>query len=258
MLKDISGNKYGKLTVIRLVGMKGKVSQWLCQCECGNQKVVGKGSLTSGNTQSCGCIHKAQLVNRNYKHGKVKSPIYHIWSCMKDRCNNPHNISYKNYGGRGIRVSAEWMNFENFHNDMIATYLKGLTLERKDNNGDYCKENCVWADNETQANNNRRNNIITYGGTSGTLANMAKIWGFDYVVVQSRLYKGWDITKAIEAPATTYNTYSLNGETLPLIDFCKRYNQPYSRVQKRLEKGWELEKALTTPKTNRYQNKEGK
>jgi len=254
MRKDLTGMKFGRLTAAQYIGRppKGKGSLYYCNCDCGNSVTVLGASLKCGNTKSCGCIHSEQLAARNFKHGKVNSPIYGVWATMKDRCANPSNRSYKNYGGRGIKVSESWMDFNNFHNDMISTYLKGLSLERVDDNGNYCKENCIWADSFTQANNTRRNNIVTYKGITDTLSNLSKAFGFDYVVVQSRLYKGWDVDRAIETPKTTYRTYSYNGETMPLIGLCKKYNQPYARVQKRLEKGWDIEKALLTPKTNRY------
>jgi len=251
--KDLAGQKFGRLTVVKYVGRppKGKGSVYYCVCECGNSANVLGSSLKTGNTKSCGCIKREQLVLRNFKHGKVKSPIYGIWSVMKDRCNNPKNKSYKNYGGRGIKVCEEWQDFDNFHNDMISAYLKGLTVERVDNNGDYCKGNCIWADMFAQANNKRRNKVITYKGVTDTLTHLSKAFGFDYVVVQGRLYDGWDVDRAIETPKTNYKTYSYNGETMPLIDLCRKYNQEYSRVQKRLEHGWDIEKALLTPKTHK-------
>ena len=108
---DLTGNKYGRLTVISRATGKGKGSYWNCLCECGNYKVVSGQSLKTGGTKSCGC-GKKDYYNRN-NHG-TQSPFYSTWGSMKARCNNPRHPAYKYYGGRGIKVCNEWNVFSAF------------------------------------------------------------------------------------------------------------------------------------------------
>lgn len=175
--KDLTGLKYGRLLVIKRVPkpehIKGQRIYYLCECECGNQKIVAKSHLTTGHTSSCGCKvidmaidrNKGWLAKHNEKHGMSNTPFYEVWSKMKHRCYNENNKNYHNYGGRGIRVCDEWHNFENFMDDMYNSYIKfnkkygegTATLERKDVNGDYCKDNCTWVTIQEQQQNKRNN-----------------------------------------------------------------------------------------------------
>ncbi len=105
------------------------------------------GSLKSGNTKACGCLHKT--------HGMSEHPLYSVWGQMKERCQKPTNQAYKNYGGRGISVCERWESFENFLFD-IGIPPKGLTLERMDNDGNYEPGNCKWATRSEQRANQRK------------------------------------------------------------------------------------------------------
>jgi len=97
--------------------------------------------------------------NNNYKHGKNRTKVHMVWCSMLQRCNNPKNKGYKNYGGRGIKVCTRWDNFINFYNDM-GDAPEGLTLERKDNNVGYSKNNCVL-ESKAKQNQNRRSVVLT-------------------------------------------------------------------------------------------------
>lgn len=124
------------------------------------------GNLTSGNTKSCGCRKRAVLGESTTKHGLVKHPLYRAWKAMIQRCTNPNNPSYHNYGGRGITVDPAWRNdFAAFFRDM-GERPKGHTLERKDNDGPYCKGNCIWATRRTQSRNTRVVRRITVDGVT--------------------------------------------------------------------------------------------
>jgi len=154
---DKIGLRFGKLVVLEDTGRRTKSSQnvfWLCQCDCGNLTEVPSGSLSSGNSKSCGCANK-----RNFQHGysrrKNKNPTYTTWYGMKSRCSNPNDHSYKYYGGRGIAVCERWMNFENFLIDM-GERPQGMTLDRNDNEGNYIQSNCKWSTPKEQANNRRQ------------------------------------------------------------------------------------------------------
>lgn len=163
--KDLTGQKFGRWFVIHKSDHKEKdATFWLCRCECGAEKEVRHSSLTSGNSRSCGCLHKDMTRICHTKHGDFGSRLYAVWNGMKQRCLNPNNHKYQNYGGRGIKVCSEWMEYDNFRRwaiesgyDITAKYGE-CTLDRVDVNGDYCPRNCRWTDAKTQANNVRCHN----------------------------------------------------------------------------------------------------
>ena len=199
---DLDGQRFGRLTVIRRNGIsKDRYIKWLCQCECGQQLTVKSSSLKSGHTKSCGCLQKELVSQRSYKHGhkcrNKPSKTYIVWYNMIQRCNNPDNKHYKNYGGRGIKVYQRWLRFENFLEDM-GEQLKGLTLDRIDNNGDYCPENCQWSTRTEQQRNKRTNRLITINGITKCLIGWCEYYGLKYQTVCNRLWRGWTPEEALE------------------------------------------------------------
>lgn len=178
---NLTGKKIGKLTVIKKQG-KDKWGQiiWVCQCSCGNITQVLTKNLTSGNTKSCGCYRREKIkkLNKiNKRKGKeigTNHPLYKTWCGMKQRCYNKNHYSYKNYGGRGIRVSKSWYHsFEQFVKDMGDKPTNKHTIERIDNDKGYCKSNCKWATRKEQASNRRINVFRTYRGERLSLAEWA-------------------------------------------------------------------------------------
>lgn len=196
-INDLSGQKFGKLTVLSSAGSRGGHIYWNCQCDCGNDKVARGSHLRSGNVRSCGCIpaHKT--------HGKSKTRLYGVWNNMILRCHNPNNPEYPRYGERGIVVCDEWRNdFMAFHTwAMEAGYDEAAprgryTVERKDNDGPYSPENCTLVNARAQANNTRRNRLITYNGETKTVSQWARHLGINQTTLSRRILSGWPVEKA--------------------------------------------------------------
>ena len=165
MKKLILGNKFGRLTIIEIIGTWQK-RQVRVRCDCGNEKVMWWPNVCAGYSQSCGCYQAEQASKANITHGMTSKParnpnggypsIFNSWVGLRGRCTNPTNPAYKNYGGRGITVCARWMeSFDNFFEDMGATWFIGATIERKNVNGNYEPENCCWIPKSHQSLNTR-------------------------------------------------------------------------------------------------------
>lgn len=150
-VKNLTGQKFGLLTVIGFAGSIAHKSHWLCRCDCGNNKTVKGIYLTDGATKSCGCN---RFAGHRRTHGKSHTRAFNIWLGMKQRCENPKNPAYRLYGGRGIAICARWQKFENFFADM-GPAPNGLSIDRKDNDKGYDRSNCRWATPLQQSRNRR-------------------------------------------------------------------------------------------------------
>lgn len=179
-LIDMSGERYGRLTVIKRDGStkQGK-PLWLCLCDCGNYTHVPRKRLIHGSTISCGCYRRefSSIQHTTHglsKHKDSKNRLYGIWTGIKDRCHNPNSKYWKRYGGRGISVCDEWRNdYMSFHNwAMLNGYSDDLTLDRRDNDKGYNPDNCRWVTYEVQENNRSDNIRYNVNGKIYTLAQL--------------------------------------------------------------------------------------
>jgi hypothetical protein len=121
-------------------------------------------------------------------HGMSKTSTYQVWKDMNGRCRNKNNMSYRNYGGRGIKVCDRWMKFENFYEDM-GEKPDGRSLDRIDNDGNYCKENCRWATRVEQNNNQRTNTVVEIDKEKHTISEWSRILSVSYSKIMYKMYR---------------------------------------------------------------------
>lgn len=200
---DLTGQKFGILTVIKRAENRGKHTEWVCRCACGNFTIQRTDHLKRGAVVSCGCVGEKHRREANTTHCMSKTRLYRIWAGMKDRCYNSKNIKYKDYGGRGIAVCSEWFrDFQAFYDwSMQNGYQPDLTIDRTDVNGNYEPSNCRWATYAEQSNNTRRNVVVSYNGCEYTLKDFCGRFNLDYNKTYSRIHVlNWPIEKVIATP----------------------------------------------------------
>lgn len=195
-LDDLIGRKFGRLEVMSFShSANNRMSYWNCLCDCGNEVCVSSGNLKSGNTKSCGCYR----LDLQRERKTVKSErLYHIWASMKQRCKNPNNHKYNDYGGRGITVCNEWEVFDNFYNWSVDNgYKEGLTIDRIDNDKGYSPDNCRWATQTEQARNKRNTIFLELDGERKPLPEWADEKNIPSSVIRKRLKMGWSVNEAL-------------------------------------------------------------
>ena len=185
---DLSGKKFGALTVISITDKRDKrgLAYWLCKCECGKETVVLGRYLRNGHTKSCGC----HIQNIKSKYRRKGERIYSIWCGINKRINVPRNVHYKDYGGRGITICDEWKDYDNFFEWAMANgYQDDLTIERIDVNGNYEPSNCTWIPMALQQNNTRRTVKVNFCGREMTITEIANELGVSRNAIKMRLRK---------------------------------------------------------------------
>ncbi len=197
-LKHRVGSRFGRLV------LEDRRDGYLveCKCDCGQTVLVNMANLCTGHTKSCGCLRMETTVERSTKHGAAKrgqkTRAYNVWCGIIKRCTNPNTADWENYGGRGISICKEWAeSFECFLQD-VGEPLRGHTIERKDVNGDYCKDNCVWATRKEQNNNTRSSRWLTLGERTQTLAQWADELGLSRSTIYRRLKQNLPIQRVLE------------------------------------------------------------
>lgn len=187
---------------------------------------------------------------------------YGTYLQMIDRCYNPNHKSWRNYGGRGIKVCRRWLtSFKNFFDDMGTRPTSKHSLDRfPDQNGNYSPDNCRWATSKEQARNTRTNTILTLNGESHCLAEWAEITGIRIGCILERISKGWSIERVLNTDPKEYNRnrpaqmFTHKGITKPLIQWAEEQGISMPALKGRIKRGWSIKKALFTPirKTKAY------
>lgn len=200
------GQKFHRLLVISLGGKLNRNTVWNCQCDCGQMVRVIGSNLKSGKNKSCGCLKRENTPIMSFKHGHatggVISPEYMSWQHMRNRCNNPNDVGYARYGGRGIKVCGKWnTSFEAFFADVGPKPSKKHSLGRIDNNGNYEPGNVAWETPIQQGGNNSRNRNFTIGGRTMCLSAWIRERGLVVNTVHRRLKRGQTIEVALELEA---------------------------------------------------------
>lgn len=202
--RDYTGGKFGKWTVIgkapnHITRGGYSVTMWDCVCDCGTRRAVRGNDLRLGKSLSCGCLLAENPNSR--KHGAAGSHLYKVYYGMKARCYNPNNEDYKHYGERGIRICEEWETFEVFAEWAEKSgYVDGLTIERKDVNGDYSPKNCCWITQREQTRNKRNTVYITACGETKTLVEWANHLNVPASMLRLRRKRGWTGEEIISIP----------------------------------------------------------
>lgn len=193
--QSVLGEKYGRLTLTRFIERRGNNLYFECDCECGNKKIASYSNIKCGNVRSCGCWQRESRIITHTTHRKENLKLYKVYDGMKQRCCNPNNISYKNYGGRGITVCDEWLGkhgFDTFFEWANKNgYKEGLSIDRIDNNKGYSPSNCKWATLYEQGANKRNNIVITYHGETHIISEWARIYGIKSGTIRKRYHAGY-------------------------------------------------------------------
>lgn len=256
--KDLTGQKFGKLTVLSraedyISPRNEREVQWRCKCDCGRECIVRGHSLRNGHTTSCGCA----VSDAATKHGMHGTRLYRVYRNMITRCYNKNCERYLDYGGRGIYVCDEWRGENGFINFMNWAFANGytdeLSIDRKDNDGPYSPENCRWTTMAVQSNNRRNNVYVEYNGETHTISEWASITNIPYATLCKRLNDGWPKDKALTTPVNDY-IRSVTSYFLGVSHTLKEWSNIVGIDSKTLydrifRLGWDVDKALTTPVT---------
>lgn len=182
---DLIGKQFNHLFVLGIVH-RGRRCYLRCKCRCGTLKDIRSDSVTSNDIVSCGCYAREASSKRFHKHGISETRTHRIWRGIHQRCHNENNPDYPRYGGRGIVVCERWGEFLNFLADMGECPGK-MTLDRKDNNGPYSKDNCRWVTRAEQARNRSDNRQITHDGRTMVLMDWAIEFGVKFCTLDGRI-----------------------------------------------------------------------
>lgn len=203
---ELTGTRFGKLVVVTGIRRVNGTPAWRCRCDCGTESVVITGDLRSGNSRSCGCGQRKAAAKvcrqRSTTHGWTGARLYNIWHGMILRCYYKTQISYARYGGRGITVCDEWRHdFRTFRDWALANgYAANLTIDRRDNDGNYHPDNCRWITIQKQQCNRSTSRIIEWNGKRQAISEWARETGIRSTSIRYRLFVGWPLERVFTEP----------------------------------------------------------
>lgn len=255
MALNLTGEQYGRLLVESQAPNRGRHRYWNCRCACGAYKTVEQDSLRQGATKSCGCFRDEQIRKAKTIHGATSGcsrggskPVeYSAWCAMRRRCNNPNYACFHRYGGRGIKVCKRWNVYQNFLDDMGLRPSAEHSLDRINNDGDYCPENCRWATREEQSNNSSACVLLETKGGRKTISQWARENGVPPKIAHYRIASGWSPEKAVSTPLENPQTLTWNGESLSISEWSKKTGIGRPTLGFRLRSGWSIQAALSSP-----------
>lgn len=195
------GITFGRLTAIGGPVRSNGKTFWQCVCECGREKTVDGGNLTSGNVKSCGCLLHEVIhgANRNGKRTTEYRSLAHIIQ----RCTNPNDKNFKDYGGRGITVCDKWSTMSGFMDFLSHVGLKPSchhSIDRVDNSKGYTHGNVRWATQAQQVRNTRTSRMVHYDGRSMCVTDWEALLGMNRGKLKQRLNAGWTVDRALNTP----------------------------------------------------------
>lgn len=238
------GDRFCKLTVLENMGIQmyndgTRNTVYKCLCDCGNIVNVRHKMLSCGHVKSCGCYkHEYQRLKSPYYQIKYRALLF-VWKTMKQRCLVPANKDYRLYGGRGITICDEWKDDFFAFNSWAESngYKKGLMLDRINNDGNYCPENCKWSTPVEQANNKRTNRWITLNGKKQTLKQWCEELNIRYSTINGRLQRGWSVEEAFEIIPHIKKKVVMKSRRKRVLqytkegDFIKEWNSMYEAAE---------------------------
>ena len=237
-LNDLTNQRFNKLVVVERSCENGKTNRthWLCVCDCGETTTVRSSHLINGNTKSCGCHQRNAVSERSKTHGMTNSPEYNSWRAMIKRCYDKNNVAYSRYGGSNITVCDEWKdNFETFYRDMGPRPSADHSIDRRENDKGYSKDNCRWSTPKEQANNRKNNFFFEHNKEIKTLPEWCFVLELNYHLVRRRIRDGWTFDEAIY-PIKSINA-DFDGLTKPLHVWCEFLNLKYQETYRRIQNG---------------------
>ena len=202
---DLTGKRFGNLVVMYDTGeRKRKSICWMCQCDCGNFKIVRSIELIKGDTKSCGCLHSKVVSERMRTHGKSKTRLYRVWAGIKNRCYNQSASNYIYYGGKGITMYDKWRDdyasfeewaYQNGFDDSLTS--QECSIDRIDTSKGYTPDNCRWVSHTAQCNNQTSNKMLTFNGETMSMAEWARKIGIKYTTLRARIRRGMPLEEAL-------------------------------------------------------------
>lgn len=255
---DLTGQKFGRLTVIERDTSRTGRAYWICKCSCGTVKSICGKELRNSKTKSCGCYNREVFCHKT--HGQRHTKIYNVWRNMRDRCFNPKRVGYKNYGGRGITVCEEWRNdFQPFY-DYVSKLEHfgegGYTLDRINVNGNYEPGNVRWATDAQQRRNRTDNHYIKINGEQMILSDVAKLAGVTASTIYKRISLGADSEQMLSKQKVTAKRYEINGRQMTMKEITELVGTYESTILSRIKHGATGEEILKPKKTHKVLPKE--